>query len=161
VAAVSKFCNCEGWRRSRLGGGGIAFCGLPSDAQFASWLLDTLANFVQAELVNFLMQAEPSNEDRRAAIKGFVLGCTDRISHRLEELCEQSATLASSNAKALVVVKTAAVQAKLAELGIVLSACSSSYGAWDASSYQAGSAAGNRASFGRPVAGRNATLRLK
>jgi hypothetical protein len=50
VAAVSKFCNCEGWRRNRARGGGIVFCGLPSDAQFASWLLDTLANFVQAEL---------------------------------------------------------------------------------------------------------------
>jgi hypothetical protein len=161
TGAVSKFCNCEGWRQRRDEGGGLVFCGLPSDAQFATWLLDTLANFVQAEIVNFLMEAEPSNEDRSAAIRGFVLGATDRIRQRLNELCKQSAALATSNAKALVVVKNAAVQAKLDELGIVLGTCSSSCGAWDGSSYQAGRAAGDRASFGRPVSGRNATLRLR
>jgi hypothetical protein len=137
------------------------FCGLPSDAQFATWLLDTLAAFVQAEIVNFLMEAEPSNEERPQAIRGFVLGCCDRISDRLMELCEQSATLATSNAKALVVVKDAAIKAKLDELGIHLCSGSGSCGAWDSSSYAAGKAAGDRASFGRPVSGRNATLRLK
>ena len=93
------------------------FCGLPADAQFATWLLDTLTNFVQAELVNFLMDAAPSNEDRREAIRSFVAGCTDRISDQLSKLCEQSATLATSNAKALVVIKDAAIKAKLNELG--------------------------------------------
>ena len=151
VGAVSKFCNCEGWRQRRGEGGGIVFCGLPSDAQFASWLLDTLAAFVQAELVNHLMDAAPTNEERREAMRSFVLGITDRISERLGELCDQSAALATSNAKALVVVKGAAVQAKLDELGIHFCSVSSSCGAWDGASYQAGTAAGNRASFGRPV----------
>jgi hypothetical protein len=64
TAAVSKFCNCRCWRERRAKGGGLVFCGLPSDAQFATWLLDTLAAFVQAEIVNFLMEAEPSNEER-------------------------------------------------------------------------------------------------
>jgi hypothetical protein len=94
-------------------------------------------------------------------VKGFVLGCTDRISQRLDELCAQSATVATSNAKALVVVKGQAVQAKLDELGIKFRTVSSCGGAWDDSSYQAGRAAGDRASFGRPVSGRNATLRLR
>ncbi len=161
VGPVSRFCNCEGWRRRRDSGGGIVFCGLPSDAQFASWLLDSLANFVQAEVVNFLIDAEPSNEDRRAAIRGFVLGVTDRIGQRLDELCEQSATVATSNAKALVVVKNAAVQAKLDELGIKFRTDSSCCGGGELSSYGAGQAAGDRASFGRPMSGRNATLQLK
>jgi Protein of unknown function (DUF2786) len=159
--AVAKFCNCRSWRERRREGGGLVFCGLPSDAQFATWLLDTLAAFVQAELVKHLMEAEPSNEDRREAIRGFVLGCCDRIRDRLAELCEQSASLANSNAKALVVIKDAAVQTKLDELGIHLSTSSGSCGAWDHSSYAAGKAAGDRASFGRPVSGRNATLRLR
>jgi hypothetical protein len=159
--AVQKFCNCKAWRQRRNEGGGMVFCGLPSDAQFATWLLDTLTAFVQTELVNHLMEAEPSNEDRREAIRGFVLGCTERISDRLIELCDQSATLASSNAKALVVVKDAAVQAKLDEIGIHLCTGSSSCGAIDQSSYRAGKTAGDRAGFGRPVSGRNATLRLK
>jgi hypothetical protein len=158
---VSKFCNCENWRERRKNGGGIVFCGLPSDVQFATWLLDALTGFVQAELVNFLMEAEPDNEDRRDAIRGFVFGCTDRICQRLSELCEQSAVLATSNAKALVVIKNAAVKAKLKELGVHLSFSSCGGSGGDPSSIQAGRAAGDRASFGRPVSGRNATLRLR
>jgi hypothetical protein len=121
-------------------------------------LLDTLTAFVQAEIVKHLIEVDPSKEDRREVIKGFVLGCTDRISQRLDELCT---TVATSNAKALVVVKDAAVQAKLDELGIKIRMVSSCGGGGDDSSYRAGRAAGDRASFGRPVSGRNATLRLK
>ena len=155
--SVARFCGCKAWRRDRV----LVFCGLPSDAQFATWLLDALTAFVQSEIVKHLMGADPSKEDRREVINGFVLGCTERISQRLDELCEQSATVATSNAKALVVVKGEAVQAKLDELGICLRTSYLSCGACNDLSYQAGKAAGDRASFGRPVSGRNATLRLK
>jgi hypothetical protein len=160
-SAVSKFCNCESWRERRDKGGGMVFCGLPSDAQFATWLLDTLTAFVQAEIFKFLIEAQPSNEDRRDAIRSFVLGCTDRISERLRELCEQSAAHANSNARALVVIKDAAVQAKLNELDIHFRNVSCGGCPGDQASYRAGEAAGDRASFGRPVSGRNATLRLR
>jgi hypothetical protein len=158
-SSVAKFCNCEGWRKRHVRT--LVFCGLPSDAQFATWLLDTLTAFVQVELTNYLMDAEPDKEDRREAIRSFVVGCTDRISRRLDDLCKQSEIVATSNAKALVVIKGRAVQAKLDELGIKLCFGSGSCGSIDSSSYQAGQAAGNRASFGRPVSGRNAALRLK
>jgi hypothetical protein len=45
---VAEFCSCKAWKGS--GQNGIVFCGLPSDARFATWLLDSLAAFVQAEL---------------------------------------------------------------------------------------------------------------
>lgn len=113
-------------------------------------------------MVDFLMEAAPSSENRREAIRGFVLGITDRINERLVELCQESEARATANARALVVVKDAAIKAKMNELGIHISACSGgSCGAFDNSSYDAGRAAGDRASFGRPVSGRNATLRLK
>jgi hypothetical protein len=159
--AVANFCSCESWRKRRIKGGGLVFCGLPSDAQFATWLLDTLTNFVQAELVNHLMEAEPSNEDRREAIRSFVLGCTDRIAARLDELRERSEAAATSNGRELVVIKNEAVQTKLQDLGIHLRSAGSCCGAGDDASYRAGNAAGNRATFGRPVSGRNATLRLR
>jgi Protein of unknown function (DUF2786) len=159
LSSVARFCGCQGWRKTheRV----LVFCGLPSDAQFATWLLDALTAFVQAEIVRHLIEVDPSKEDRRDVIKGFVLGCTDRISQRLDELCEKSAAVATSNTKALVVIKGQAVQAKLDELGIKITAVSSCSGNGDFSSYQAGKAAGDRASFGRPVSGRNAALRLR
>jgi hypothetical protein len=159
LSSVAQFCGCQGWRKTheRV----VVFCGLPSDTRFATWLLDTLTAFVQAEIVKHLIEVDPGKEDRREVIRGFVLGCTERISERLDKLSAQSTAVATSNAKALVVVKGQVIQAKLDELGIRLCAGSGSCGAFDASSYQAGKAAGDRASFGRPVSGRNATLRLR
>ena len=54
-AAVSKFCDCEIWRAPC----GLEICGLPADVRFATWLLDTLAAFVQAELARHLMGSPP------------------------------------------------------------------------------------------------------
>src|ERR1035437_9034590 len=34
--SVAKFCDCEVWKSKN----GLTFCGLKSDAQFATWLLD-------------------------------------------------------------------------------------------------------------------------
>jgi hypothetical protein len=161
LGGVEKFCNCQAWRERQAKGGGIVFCGLPSDAQFATWLLDHLTDFVQAALINFLMEDPPSKEERREAIRSFVLGCCDRIDDRLRDLCKQSEAVASSSSRELVVIKNAAVQAKLDELGLKFSSCGGGCGPGDVSSYRAGNAAGNRASFGRPVSGRNATLRLR
>jgi hypothetical protein len=159
LSSVTRFCGCRAWRTSHKRT--LTFCGLPSDARFATWLIDALAAFVLAELTNFLMDADPSKEDRREAIRSFVAGATERINQRLDDLCKQSENVATSNARALVVIKGQAVQAKLDELDIHLRSCSVSCGAGDTSSFQAGQAAGDRASFGRPVSGRNATLRLR
>jgi hypothetical protein len=159
LSSVAKFCSCEGWRKAHERT--IVFCGLPSDAQFATWLLDTLTAFVQAEIVKHLMDVNPGNGDRRQVIRSFVVGCTERINQRLGELCAQSTAAATSNAKALVVIKGQAVQAKMKELGIHLRSCFGSCAAGNNASYNAGRAAGDRASFGRPVSGRNAAPRLR
>src|SRR6266516_3330864 len=159
LGSVAQFCSCEAWRTSHVRT--LTFCGLPSDAQFATWLLDTLTAFVLTELTNYLMDADPSKEDLREAIRSFVMGCTERVSQRLDDLCKKSETMANWNAKALVVIKGQAVQAKLDELGIYLCSGSGSCGSIDSSSYAAGKAAGDRANFARPVSGRNATLRLR
>ena len=158
ATGVAQFCECTVWRDC---GGLLVFCGLRPDAQLATWLLDTLAAFVQAEIAGHLMGSVAEGRHRRQVIAGFVHGCTERINQRLDELCKQSTSLASSNTKALVVAKGAAVRAKLDELGIELRTSRSSCSAGDPSSYEAGKAAGERAAFGRPVSGHNATLRLK
>jgi hypothetical protein len=163
VAGVADFCGCEGWRQGRKGEKRIVFCGLQSDVDFASWLLDHLAAFVQNEIVEYLMKARPDNQDRRSAAKSFAQGCCHRIGERLRELCrdrERNLATATKNTRELVVVKGAIVKAKMEEFDIRIGTCSSGNYS-DGASYAAGHAAGAGASFGRPVSGCNATPRLK
>jgi Protein of unknown function (DUF2786) len=160
MGAVAEFCSCQTWQWRKREGKAVTFCGLPSDAQLATWLLDTLATFVQVELANHLMNTLPPRGERRSVIRGFVDGCCERISDRLRALHAQSAAAATSNRRELVVIKSAAIDAKMEEWGIHVSGLCLG-GQTDSGSYKAGATAGNRANFGRPVSGRNATLRLK
>jgi Protein of unknown function (DUF2786) len=157
ACAVSGFCNCEAWK----GKDGLVFCGLPSDVRLATWLLDTLAAFVQAELAQHLMGCVAPKGERRFVINGFVTGCCKRISDRLDALRSQSASAATSNGRELIVIKNSAIADKMKAAGITLSTSRSSQRSIDEASYRAGSAVGDRANFGRPVTGANATLRLK
>jgi hypothetical protein len=161
--AVAKFTDCECWRNNKEEGGGLVFCGLPSDCRYATWMLDHLTTFVQGELAKYLMG--PANvktgADRRRVIQGFVDGVTSSISKRLIKLCEPSAPTKNANSRALVVTKKALIQARLDELGIKLRSCNGSGRQHDADALNAGRAAGNGASFGRPVSGQAGALRLK
>ena len=153
---VAKFCDCEVWKSSN----GLTFCGLKSDVQFATWLLDNLTAFVQGELVGHLVGCLAPKGGRRFIINGFVAGFAKRISERINALCQQSAVVASSNSRAMVLVKSTAVADRLKELNIHLGKGRRSSKRLDGSSYQAGKSAGDRASFGRPVTGSAAALRL-
>jgi Protein of unknown function (DUF2786) len=155
ASAVAEFCDCKGWR----GTDGIVFCGLPVDVRLATWLLDSLTAFVQAELARHLMGCLAPKNERRFVINGFVGGCCNRISERLDALRTQSATAATPNRRELVAVKGTAVDDRMKADGIVLKT-SRSCRRQDGASHQAGRAAGDRASFARPVSGANAALRI-
>src|SRR6266852_9239767 len=155
--AVAKFTDCRVWRTGQA----LTFCGLQSDANFATWLLDHLTAFVQGELTRYLIgDVSLDYSNRRRVINGFVSGCTSRISERLNALC-QASTPVTSNARALVVVKGQAVAEKMREMGIHLGKPHRSARHVDAGAHDAGRAAGERASFGRPVEGKGAVLRLR
>jgi hypothetical protein len=158
-SGVADFCDCKAWRSRKTGG--LVFCGMLSDAQFATWLLDSLAGFVQGELVKHLMGNLAPKGERRFVINGFVMGCTARISSRLEELTRQSKAAAVGNSRALVVTKTAAIKSTMEKAGIKLRSGRASSRRIDGNSYRAGQSAGDRASFGRPVNGQAAALRLR
>jgi hypothetical protein len=156
---VARFCNCEVSQKRTHDAKRVTFYGLQSDAHMASWLLDTLTRFVQAELVRHLIETLPPKGEKRRVITGFVQGSTDRIGARLDALRDQSVAAATSNGRELVLVKNAAIAAKMKECGVRITArCLG--GQTNEAGYQAGLSAGDRASFGRPVSGRNATLRL-
>jgi Protein of unknown function (DUF2786) len=156
AGAVARFCDCKVWRASS----GLVFCGLQSDAQFATWLLDNLTSFVQAELVKHLMGNIGHTGERRLVTTSFAMGCTARISARLNALVEQSAKVMAGNSRALVVTKAGLIVDTMERHGIKLGRARSSRRQVDRGAYAAGAAAGERASFGRPVSGNGATPRI-
>jgi hypothetical protein len=156
--AVSQFCGVQIFRTS--GEVGLKVIGMESDVGFALWLLEHLADFVHAELYAHLIGCLAPKSERKLIIKGFVLGCCERIQTRMLELCERSNAAQTSNGRELVVIKSGAIDAKLKELGIRLSNCGGGSSNYNDAARVAGGKAGDRASFGRPVGGPAGVLRL-
>jgi hypothetical protein len=156
--AVGRYCGVRIYRDSSKAG--LTFVGFKSDIDFAVWLLDHLADFVHTALFEFLLDClAPDGKERKEEIRGFVIGCTERISDRIIEMCDQSTTERTSNGNALVVIKDQAIKDLLKAEGIDLR-CGGSRARFSDGARAAGRSAGDRASFGKPVSGAGATLRL-
>ena len=156
---VRQFCGVEIYRSRRETG--LKCIGMPSDVQLAMWLLDNLADFVFAELYAHLIGCLAPKGERRVIIRSFTAACCDRITDRLIELVERSKAARTSNGRELVVIKDAAIKAFMKDNGIRLrTCCVGSPSNVNAAAQAAGHAAGDRASFGRPVTGVAGVLRL-
>jgi hypothetical protein len=156
---VAQFCGVQIFRSRHESG--LRCIGMPSDVQFAMWLLDSLADFVFAELYAHLIGCLAPQSERRIIIRSFTAACCERISDRLLTLVERSKAVRTSNGRELVVIKDAAIKAFMKDQGIRLRTCSGySPSAVDAAAQAAGRAAGDRATFGRPVTGAVGVLRI-
>ena len=118
---VGEFCNVKIYRSRHETG--LKCIGMPSDVQFAMWLLDTLADFVFAELYAHLIGCLAPQNERRVIIRSFTEACCDRIADRLLALVERSKAARTSNGRELVVVKDAAIKAFMKDNGIRLRTC--------------------------------------
>ena len=157
---VERYCNVRIYRNSSKAG--LTFAGFKSDIDFATWLLDHLSDFVHDALFEFLLDClAPEGKERKEEIRGFVIGCTERVSARLIEMCDQSKTERTTNGKELVVIKDQAIEDLLKAEGICLRSCGGSRAAFSDGARRAGQSAGDRASFSKPVSGAGATLRLR
>jgi hypothetical protein len=157
--AVSEFCGVLIYRRSHETG--LKCIGMPSDVQFAMWLLDTLADFVFAELYAHLVGCLAPKSERRIIIRSFTAACCERIGERLMALVERSKEARTSSGRELVVVKDAKIKAFMKDNGIrIRLRCMGGGSTFDSAAQAAGHAAGDRASFGRPVTGAAGMLRL-
>lgn len=154
--AIGNFCDCRAWREVER----IRFCGLRVDVEFAEYLTGVLDAFVRAELARHMIGCLYVRNYRRKIITGFVVGCTDRIAERLYALAAQSRRRASKNSRALVVIKAELIEKALAGAGIELADVAQGEPRMDPLAYLDGRAAGERASFGRPVDGPAGTLRI-
>jgi Protein of unknown function (DUF2786) len=156
---VAEFCGVKIFR-SRYATG-LKCVGMPSDVQFAMWLLDSLADFVFAELYSHLIGCLAPKSERRIIIRSFTEACCQTITIRLLALVARSKAARTSNGRELVVVKDAAIKAFMKDHGIRLRTCSGySPSTTDAAAEAAGRAAGDRATFGRPVTGAAPVLRI-
>ena len=157
--SVSQFCGVQIFRMPRQSG--LRCIGMPSDVQFAMWLLDTLADFVFEELYAHLIGCLAPPRERRVIISSFTQACCVRINERLLALVERSKAARTSNGRELVVIKDAAIEAFMKDHDIRLRTCGgSSPSNIDFAAQAAGRAAGDRASFGRPVSGASGALRI-
>jgi Protein of unknown function (DUF2786) len=145
---VARFCNAYVYRDKM---GALVYVGLPSDAQQAAWMVETLAVFVQGELASYLLACMAPKGERRRVINGFVGGCTYRICERLKELMAAPVATRTDSSRALVVVQQAKIKEALESAGVKLGKPTRSRREKDFGAYQAGRAAGDRASFGKPV----------
>jgi hypothetical protein len=159
TGSVSEFCNCEGYRERNTGS--LVFVGVRSDAQFATWLLDHLQAFVLSAMVEHLAHDTSYGQQRRIVQNSFAKGCCVRIAQRLKEIMAASNAAQVSNGRALMVLKNQLVKDRLEKEGIKLRKGRASSSSIDPFAFAAGKAAGDRASFGRPVQGAASVLRLK
>lgn len=133
----------------------INFVGLKSDVDFAIWLVETLARFVDAQLKSYLWangyQSIKDPAIKRKIINGFVIGCTDRINRKLAEMVSKRPS--TTNSTALVVAKDALIKEAIKDIKIGNSDNRGRPMKAYRNAVEAGSKAGENASFGRPVEG--------
>jgi Protein of unknown function (DUF2786) len=164
LLAINEFCEVRTWYTTFVGQAEISVLGLRSDAELASYLIDSLTNFalagadlhVAVERKMALAVGEPMTAAQsREAHRSHLVGCASRIHQRLDEMVVQRrAGTAAPGSRALVALdKPALVQAEMDRQGIKLCAGSFLTGGRDRGSFAAGAAHGTKATFGRPVAG--------
>jgi hypothetical protein len=142
--AVGNFCGVQIYRSRHETG--LKCIGMPSDLEFAMWLLDNLADFIFAELYGHLIGCLAPKSERRVIIRSFTEACCERIGARLCELVERSTVARTSNGRELVLVKDAAIKAFMKDNGIRLQSCSGyAPSNIDSTAQAAGRAAGDRA----------------
>ena len=162
AAAVSQFCDCKCWLTKHTDE--CHFFGLKSDAEFAGWLIQTLDQFIANSTQKFILsQPRMDARPRWESEKAFVLGACVRISERLVQLANErkKSRDGTGDGRSLVVVKDAIVTREFAKLDLKLrSSGRSKTRAVDGGAFNAGRAAGDKASFGRPVNGGKGTAQI-
>ncbi len=154
IGAVAAFCDCRVWREKR-GDGGVAFVffGLPEDAAAARDLAATIDATVRAELGRYKTSrayAAFDTRDRHMVNASFVLGMVGGIADKLDALKAARDARHRGTGRDLAVVKTSAVDAAFAKLGLVTVEGQGGARRFIAEgAYEAGSAAGGALEIGR------------
>jgi hypothetical protein len=166
AGAVAAYTDTKCWRTiSEIGYRSkyrYVFFGLKSDVEFANWLLKALEAFTWQKADEYGIAS--GNSDYHSK-RDFAMACANRISARLRaeaEARKTKNTARASTGKSLVVVKHQLIEHEFNKLGLRLRGGSSrSYSGYGVEgSSAAGRAAGDHATFGRPMNGGRGTVRI-
>lgn len=147
AVAIQKFAEVKVWKN----GGQVYFFGLKTDSEFASWLTNALTAFIWRNADQYADERKGQG-DRWLQRRSFADGAIRRINERLMAEVKSRKPLNTSTGKSLVVVKSSIINREFSKLGVNLTKSSrSKTKGGNGGAYSAGQAAGNRASFGKPV----------
>lgn len=163
--AIAAFCEVKCWTQDRQQT--VIYFGLKSDVDFALWLTDSLEQFIKKEadryklgnLVDTLAQDGEFRIPPLLEMNAFRAGCIDKINERLYfEAAKRQEHLRGNTKNAVIVIKNSLVRREFNKLGLRFHKVGFRGQHSGGAAYGAGKSAGDRASFGRPVAG--GTLRI-
>lgn len=162
---VGQYCECKSWRSSEWVEKPMKrknsrqqyelqyhfrFLGIKSDVIFAEWLISALCAFVDNQQADFFLD-HPSVSVSES--NDFVAGCVTRIKERLvHEVAERFRNRPLSTGRDLIPLKNAMIAEKMAAMGVKLTSYRREGVSYrDASSFNAGRAAGDNVGLHRPM----------
>jgi hypothetical protein len=146
IGAIAHFCDCRVWREKNAAGeNSYVFFGLRSDVEVAHYLAELIDAAVRAELGRFKTSADYRrfrHQDRHLANASFALGMVASIADKLVAMKASRDQVNLGTGRALVVVKTAVVDAEFDKLGMQLRTQRRSSRTVSMTAYEAGGVAG-------------------
>jgi hypothetical protein len=158
LGGIKHYCGVKAWfshvwENGKLVNKLVLF-GLRGDCELARWLYEMIGSTIMATTEGYKQATKddfPPGRFRRQAITDFRMGMAGRINQRLHEMARAMEPIAkTATGTALVVVRTAVVDAAYARLNLNLRATKGrSYRMGDA--FARGLVAGDRVTLNRPV----------
>jgi hypothetical protein len=146
VGAIAYFCDCRVWREKNAAGEArYVFFGLRSDVEVAHYLAEVIDGAVRTELGRYKTSKAYQrfrHNERHLANSSFTFGMVNSIAEKLVAMKDARDAANADSGRALVVVKTAVVDAELGKLNLNLRTARGSSRMVSPDAFEAGGAAG-------------------
>jgi Protein of unknown function (DUF2786) len=146
IGAVAHFCDCRVWReKNQAGENRYVFFGFRSDIEVAHYLSDLIDTAVRSELGRYKTTSDYRrlrHQERHLANASFALGMVASIADKLTAIKAGRDQASYGSGRALVVLKTAAVDAEFGKLDLNLRTRRGASRMVSAMAYEAGGTAG-------------------
>ena len=146
VGAIAHFCDCRVWREKNAAGEArYVFFGLRADVEVAHYLTELIDGAVRHELGRYKTSKAYQrfrHNERHLANSSFTFGMVNSIAEKLVVMKDARDAANAGTGRALVVVKTATVDAELAKLNLNLRSARGTSRMVSPDAFEAGNAAG-------------------